>query len=127
MYNKLAAPYITNWQHHGSGLPYNISSSERVKASVKEGGYPTFTPEDMIFLFEEVTHPESMILNHSDPTECYVLFPPLVQLDEIYNLNRDPSWVWGSMALIIRQPPSNILNVVREFSGKQTSGRGGEI
>ena len=32
MYNKLAAPYITNWQHHGSGLPYNISSSERVKA-----------------------------------------------------------------------------------------------
>ena len=30
MYNKLAAPYITNWQHHGSGLPYNISSSERV-------------------------------------------------------------------------------------------------
>ena len=30
MYNNLAAPYITNWQHHGSGLPYNISSSERV-------------------------------------------------------------------------------------------------
>ena len=33
MYNKLAAPCITNWQHHGSGLPYNISSSERVKWS----------------------------------------------------------------------------------------------
>ena len=31
MYNKLAAPCITNWQQHGSGLPYNISSSERVK------------------------------------------------------------------------------------------------
>ena len=30
MYNRLAAPCITNWQHHGSGLPYNISSSERV-------------------------------------------------------------------------------------------------
>ena len=35
MYNKLAAPYITNWQHHGSGLPYNISSSERVKVDSK--------------------------------------------------------------------------------------------
>ena len=32
VYNKLAAPCITNWQHHGNGLPYNISSSERVKA-----------------------------------------------------------------------------------------------
>ena len=30
MYNKLAAPYITNWQHNRDGLPYNISSSERV-------------------------------------------------------------------------------------------------
>ena len=30
MYNKLAAPYITNWQHNKDGLPYNISSSERV-------------------------------------------------------------------------------------------------
>ena len=62
-----------------------------LKASVKEGEYPAFTPEDMIFLFEEVTHPESVVLNHADPTECYVLFPPLVQLDEIYNLNKDPS------------------------------------
>ena len=86
-----------------------------LKASVKEGKYPTFTPEDMIFLFGEVTHPDSMILNHSDPTECYVLFPPLVQLDEIYNLNKDPSWVGGSMALTIRQPPSSVLNVVRKL------------
>ena len=32
MYNKMAAPCITNLQHHGGGLPYNISSSERVKS-----------------------------------------------------------------------------------------------
>ena len=86
-----------------------------LKASVKEGEYPAFTPEDMIFLFEEVTCPESVILNHSDPTECYVLFPPLVQLDEIYNLNKDPSSVGGSMALTIRQPPSSALNIVKRL------------
>ena len=86
-----------------------------IKSSVKEGEYPAFTPEDMLFLFEEVTCPESVILNHSDPTECYVLFPPLVQLDEIYNLNKDPSWVGGSMALTIRQPPSSVLNIVRKL------------
>ena len=56
-----------------------------------------------------------MILIHSDPTECYVLFTPLVQKDDIYNLNKDPSWVGGSMALTIRQPPSSILNIVRKL------------
>ena len=85
-----------------------------LKASVREGEYPTFPPEDMI-LFEEVTRPESVILNHTDPTECYVLFPPLVQLEEIYNLNKDPSWVGGSMALSIRQPPSSALNIVQKL------------
>ena len=84
-----------------------------LKASVKEGEYPVFTPEDMIFLFEEVTHPESVVLNHTDPTECYILFPPLAQLDEIYNLNKDPSWVGGFMALSIRQPPSSAINIVK--------------
>ena len=86
-----------------------------LKASAKEGEYPAFTPEDMLFLFEKVTCPESVILNHSDPTECYVLFPSLVQLDEIYTLNKDPSWVGGSMALTIRQPPSSVLNIVRKL------------
>ena len=86
-----------------------------LKASVKEGEYPAFTPEDMIFLFEEVTCPESVILNHTDPTECYVLFPPLVQLGEIYNLNKDPSWVGGSMALSTRQPPSRAMNIVQKL------------
>ena len=44
-----------------------------LKASVKVGEYPTFTPEDMIFLFEvilseEFTCPEGMTLSHSDPS-----------------------------------------------------------
>ena len=71
-----------------------------LKASVKEGEYPAFTPRDMIFLFEDVTAPESVIINHTEPTECYVLFPPLVHLGEIYDLNKDPSWVGGIHGLI---------------------------
>ena len=44
-----------------------------LKASVKEGEYPTFAPEDMIFLFEvilseEVTCPEGVVLGHPDPS-----------------------------------------------------------
>ena len=86
-----------------------------LKASVKEGEYPAFNPEDIIFLFAEVICPEGVVLNHTDPTECYVLFPPLVQLDEVYNLNRDPSWIGESMALSIRQPPSSAINIVKKL------------
>ena len=44
-----------------------------LKSSVKEEEYPAFTPEDVIFLFEEilfeeVTCPEGGILGHSDPS-----------------------------------------------------------
>ena len=59
-----------------------------LKSSAKEGDYPAFTTEDVIFLFEEITCPEGVILNHADPTECYVLFTSLVPMDEIYNLTR---------------------------------------
>ena len=44
-----------------------------LEASVKEGEYPTFAPDDMIFLFfevilsEEVTCP-GVILGHLDPS-----------------------------------------------------------
>ena len=86
-----------------------------LKSSAKEGDYAAFTPKDVIFLFEEITHPEGVILNHSDPTECYVLFTSLVPMNEIYNLNKDPSWVGGSMSLTIGQPPSSILNIVSKL------------
>ena len=58
-----------------------------LKSSAKEEDYPTFTSEDVIFLFDDVAHPESVILNLSDPSECYVLFPSSAQMEEIFNLN----------------------------------------
>ena len=45
-----------------------------VKSSTKEKDYPAFTPEDILFLFGDITRPEGFILNHSDPSECFVLF-----------------------------------------------------
>ena len=86
-----------------------------LKSSAKEEDYPAYTPEDVLFLFEEITCPEGVILNHSDPSECYVLFTSQVPMDEIYNLNKDPSWVGTSMSLTIRQPPSSILNILSKL------------
>ena len=75
-----------------------------LKSSTKEEDYPTFTTEDVIFWFEEVAHLEGVILNLSDPSECYVLFPSSTQMEEIFNLNKDSSWVGAPMLLTIRQP-----------------------
>ena len=38
-----------------------------IKSSAKEEDYPTFTPEDVIFLFDEIALTEGVILNLSDP------------------------------------------------------------
>ena len=40
-----------------------------VKSSAKEEDYPAYTTEDVIFSFEDIIHPEGLILNHSDPSE----------------------------------------------------------
>ena len=77
LYNRLSIPILIPFLYTFDYIFYTLDHSKRIvllKASVKEGEYPAFTPEDMIFLFEEVTHPESAVLNHADPTECYVLF-----------------------------------------------------
>ena len=46
-----------------------------LKSSAKEEEYPAHTPEDVLFLFEEITCPEGVILGHSDPSgwglPCY--------------------------------------------------------
>ena len=86
-----------------------------LKSSAKEEDYPTFTSEDVIFLFDEIARPEGVILNLSDPSECYVLFPSSAQMEEIFNLNKEPSWVGAPMFLTIRQPPSSAVNIVKKL------------
>ena len=64
-----------------------------VKPSAKEEDFPIFTQDDVIFLFGDITHPEGLILNHSDPSECFVLFAQTASMSDIYDLNKGPSWV----------------------------------
>ena len=86
-----------------------------LKSSAREEDYPTFTPEDVAFLFEDVAHPEGVIRNLSDSSECYVLFPTSTNMEEICNLDRVPSWVGAPMLLTIRQPPSSAVNIVQKL------------
>ena len=37
--------------------------------------YLTFTPDDIGLLFGDIASLTGLILNHNDPSECYVIFP----------------------------------------------------
>ena len=59
--------------------------------------------------------PAGLILNHKDPSECYVLFPPAVPMKEIVGLAEDPYWVGTSMQLGLHKPPSSLLSKVSKL------------
>ena len=86
-----------------------------VKSSTKEKDYLSFTPDDILFLFGDITHPEGLILNHSDPSECFVLFSTTAPITEIYSLNEEPSWVGTPMLLSVRQPCASIYSIVSKL------------
>ena len=87
----------------------------QVKSSAKEKDYPVFTTEDMLFLFGDITHPEGFILNHSDPSECFVLFSTTAPISEIYGLNEEPSWVGAPMLLSVRQPYASMYSIISKL------------
>ena len=86
-----------------------------VKSSTEEKDYPAFSPDDIIFLFRDITPPEGPILNHSDPSECFVLFAPTATISEIYGLKEEPSWVGTPMMLSVRQPCASIYNIANKL------------
>ena len=48
----------------------------QVKGSAQLGkDFPSYSPNEIVFLFGDVVGPVGLILNHNDPNECYVLFP----------------------------------------------------
>ena len=68
-----------------------------LKLDVKE--YQPFTPDDIWLLFGDIFSPTGLILNHSDPRECYVIFPDSEQVPEILKLVEDSQWVGTHMLL----------------------------
>ena len=72
----------------------------QVKSAAKhEKDFPSFTQDDIVFLFGDVIRPVGLILNNNDPLECYVLFPAAAPMQDIIDLPENPSWVGTSMHL----------------------------
>ena len=63
----------------------------QVKSTAKDAkDFPSYTQEDVVFLFGGVIRPMGLVLNHKNPLECYVLFPPAAPMQEIARLVEDP-------------------------------------
>ena len=92
----------------------------QVKSTAKhEKDFPSFTQDDIVFLFGDVARPLGLILNNNDPLECYVLFPPTTPMQEIVTLTENPSWVGTSMQLGLHKPSSSMLAIAsRLLQGK---------
>ena len=71
----------------------------QVRSTAKhEKDYPSFTQDDIVFLFGDVIRPLGLILNNNDPLECYVLFSPAAPMQDIIDLPENPSW-WGLLCI----------------------------
>ena len=82
----------------------------QVKSTAKEvEDLPEYSPGDIVFLFRHVIRPVGLILNHNDPTECYVLFPPAAPMQDIFNLSETPSWVGAHMQLGLCRPQASVF------------------
>ena len=92
----------------------------QVKSTAKyEKDFPSFTQDDIVFLFGDVTRPLGLILNNNDPLECYVLFPPGTPIQEIVKLTENHSWLGTSMQLGLHKPSSGMLAIAsRLLQGK---------
>ena len=80
-----------------------------------EKDFPSYTQDDVVFLFGDMIRPVGLILNHKNPLECYVLFPPIAPMQDIARLVEDPSWVGMSLQLGLHKPPSGMLTIVSKL------------
>ena len=64
----------------------------QVRSTAKhEKDYPSFTQDDIVFLFGDVVRPVGLALNNSDPLECFVIFPSAAPMQVVIDLPEQPS------------------------------------
>ena len=49
----------------------------QVRSTLKseEEEFPPFSPDDIILLFGDVAKPVGLVLNHNNPSECFIISP----------------------------------------------------
>ena len=89
--------------------------------------YPTFTSDDIGLLFGDIASPTGLIVNKSDPRECYVIFPESGYIPEILKLVEDPQWVGTHMHLTLDRPRKGIISIIAKLLEGQALEEGEEF
>ena len=88
----------------------------QVRSTAKhEKDYPSFTQDDIVFLFGDVVNPVGLVLNNRDPLECFVIFPSAAPMQDVIDLLEQPSWVRASMQLGLHKPKSGMLTIISKL------------
>ena len=90
-----------------------VQEKSTLEPDVEE--YPTFTPDDIGLLFGDIAFPTGLILNKSNPRECFVIFPESGYIPEILKLVEDPQWVGTHMHLTLDRPRKGIISIVANY------------
>ena len=67
----------------------------QVRSTLKpeEEKLPSFSQNDVILLFCNVSKPVGLVLNHNNLRECFVIFPNSESVPDILKLADTPKWV----------------------------------
>ena len=63
----------------------------QVRSTLKPEEFPSFCLHDIILLFGDIAKPVRVVLNHNNPSECFVTFPNSKTLPDILKLADTPS------------------------------------
>ena len=90
-----------------------VQVESTLKPEVKE--YPSFSPDDIGLLCSDIGTPVGLILNHSDPRECFVIFSDPEYVPEIYPLIDTPQWMGTHMDLTLDRPREEIIPIIAKL------------
>ena len=74
-----------------------------------------YSPDDIILLFGDVAKPVGLVLNHNNPSECFVIFPNSESVPDILKLADTIRWVGTHMNLTVDRPRVEIICIIAKL------------
>ena len=99
----------------------------QVRSTLKpeEEEFPSFSPDDVILLFGNITKPVGFVLHHNNSRECFVICPNSESVSDILKLADTPKWVGTHMNLTVDKPRVEIILVITKLLEDKALEEGG--
>ena len=90
-----------------------LSSRIVLKITVKEDvTIPPFTPDDVTLLFSDVDRPGGLVINHTDPTEYFILCQSDEHIPEVLKLVGTTEGMGTHMEIDLRRPGAELVVIL---------------